>query len=68
MMLVCICNGVSDSQIKQTLQNGASSFEEVHARLGVGGCCGECECYARSLVEESLNEFAQANMLARNAA
>lgn len=65
-MLVCICNGVSDSQIKQTLKDGASSFEEVHARLGVAGCCGECECYARSLVEQSLSEFEKS--LARNAA
>lgn len=53
-MLVCICNGVSDSQIKQSLRDGASSFEDVHARLGVAGCCGQCECVARQIVQENL--------------
>jgi len=68
-MLVCICNGISDSEIKKTLQEGAASFEEVHARLGVAGCCGECECYARELVQENLAAAAnQATHLAKSAA
>ena len=56
-MIVCICNGVTDSHIKQTLCEGANSFEEVHAKLGVAGCCGECECFARELVENNLLEL-----------
>ncbi|CBL47068.1 Bacterioferritin-associated ferredoxin [gamma proteobacterium HdN1] len=50
-MIVCVCKRISDTQIRTAMQNGAGSFEEVQAQLGVSTCCGRCEGYARDMVE-----------------
>lgn len=55
-MYVCVCHGVSDRRLRETVQQGASSFEDLQAATGVGTCCGACEPMARALVEETLVE------------
>ncbi|MCU0759019.1 MAG: (2Fe-2S)-binding protein [Steroidobacteraceae bacterium] len=52
-MYVCICHGISDRHLKQVLQEGAASFEELQAKTGVSTCCGACESTARAIVEEA---------------
>jgi len=42
--------------LRETVQQGASSFEDLQAATGVGTCCGACEPMARALVEETLVE------------
>ena len=51
-MYICICNGITDSQIKEAVANGVGSFEDLQQQLGVANQCGECKCHARKCLRE----------------
>jgi bacterioferritin-associated ferredoxin len=50
-MYVCICNGVTDSQILQAVEEGANTVRELNKTLSVGNCCGKCTRVARDLIK-----------------
>lgn len=52
-MFVCICNGITERQIRAAIDEGASSVPELAARLGVASGCGCCAEFAASLISES---------------
>ncbi len=39
---VCICNGVTDHQIREAADDGVSSVAELTMRTGCGSNCGSC--------------------------
>jgi bacterioferritin-associated ferredoxin len=41
-MYVCLCHGVTDREIRETIAEGASSVEEVAHCTGAGTRCGSC--------------------------
>lgn len=49
-MFVCICNAITDHQIKETVAAGASSLDDLQAQLGVATCCGCCKDLASSFL------------------
>jgi bacterioferritin-associated ferredoxin len=51
-MYVCICNGITDRQIREAVAGGATSLEELHDELGVASQCGSCGEHALSLIHE----------------
>ncbi|MGH8143568.1 MAG: (2Fe-2S)-binding protein [Steroidobacteraceae bacterium] len=51
-MYVCICQGITDRQIRRAVDQGARTLGEVQMKLPVGGCCGRCEGSARELIRE----------------
>ena len=55
-MYVCICNAVTDRQIKTAVQEGHGTFEKIQQQLNVGTCCGQCEPHAREVILEAKNE------------
>lgn len=54
-MYVCVCQAVSDHDIRRAVARGARTFEDVQLRTGCTTCCGGCENAARELVEDSLD-------------
>ncbi len=52
-MYICICNGVTDSQIREAAANGCSSVSELTMRTGCGSNCGSCLDIAASLLEQA---------------
>ncbi len=60
-MYVCICKGITDTQIRAAVQDGASSLREVNSSLGVASQCGKCGIMARDIVRESLNDLAESS-------
>ena len=56
-MYVCICNAITDKQIRRAARNGVSSMYELRGELGVAAGCGSC---AR-MAEEILNEESSAH-------
>jgi bacterioferritin-associated ferredoxin len=56
-MYVCICKGITDTQIRAAVQDGASSIREVRHSLGVASQCGKCGILAREIVRESLSNL-----------
>ena len=57
-MYVCLCRAVTDGQIRNSIENGASSFREVRDELDLGTCCGRCVPEARALIDQTLAEIA----------
>ncbi|MET0717299.1 MAG: (2Fe-2S)-binding protein [Pseudoxanthomonas sp.] len=41
-MYVCICNGVTDRQIREAAASGVRSVAELTMRTGCGATCGTC--------------------------
>lgn len=58
-MYVCICKGITDSQIRDAVNNGASSLRKVRKQLGATSQCGKCGIVTKKIVEDTLaaNEF-----------
>ncbi len=56
IMYVCICKGITESQIHEAVENGAASVEELNRSLGVAGECGTCLSYAEQILEEGLTQ------------
>ncbi len=55
-MYVCICNAVTDRQIKTAVQEGHGTFEKIQQRLDVGTRCGKCESHAKEVILEAKND------------
>ncbi|MDO9625352.1 MAG: bacterioferritin-associated ferredoxin [Pseudomonas sp.] len=55
-MYVCLCEGVTDNQIRDAIFEGCCSYRDVRAALGVAGQCGKCACLAKQVVRETLGE------------
>ena len=55
-MYVCLCNGITDTQIRAAVEGGASSLRQLRAGLGVASQCGQCQCLAGEIISEALDE------------
>ena len=51
-MYVCICNGVTDHQIREAAANGCRTVAELTMRTGCGATCGSCLGMAGELLDE----------------
>ena len=52
---VCICNGVTDHQIREAASQGVTSVGELTMRTGCGATCGSCLDMAGDLLAKALN-------------
>ncbi len=59
-MYVCICNGVTDHQIREAAANGVRSMAELTMRTGCGATCGTCVDTATAILEASITEHRKA--------
>jgi len=50
---VCICNGVTDRDIRQAAEAGCRSLPELTMRTGAGANCGSCLELAASLLDQT---------------
>lgn len=57
---VCFCMGVTNGMIKDAVDAGASTLEEVQDATGAGTVCGGCLEDVKRLVEEFVQERDQA--------
>lgn len=55
-MYVCICQEVTDRQIRQAVEEGASTMRHLRKDLGVAACCGRCAPHAKALLDEARQE------------
>ncbi|MFN5745687.1 MAG: (2Fe-2S)-binding protein [Methylococcaceae bacterium] len=54
-MYICICKGVTDSQIRKTVtEKGVSSIRGLRQELGACDQCGKCALAARQVINECL--------------
>ena len=62
-MYVCLCEGVTDGQIREAIYEGCCSYREVRETLGVASQCGKCACLAKQVVRETLSEVQQSQVV-----
>ncbi len=51
-MYVCICNAITDSEIRQAAAQGATDLQQLKDGLGVATCCGSCESCAVEILQQ----------------
>ena len=50
---VCICNGVTERDIREAAESGCRSVPELTMRTGAGANCGSCLDMAAELLEQA---------------
>lgn len=51
-MYVCICNAITDKEIRHAVDNGAKDLWDLQAELGVAAGCGSCKEHAMEVVRD----------------
>ena len=55
-MYVCLCQAVTDWEIRAAAQRGARHIDQLSEALGVGICCGRCRENAQAIIAEHLGQ------------
>lgn len=63
-MYVCLCRGITDTQIRKAVQAGETEFRQLKQSLEVGAQCGKCVRMAMEIIatERSKLESDQAEL------
>jgi bacterioferritin-associated ferredoxin len=51
-MIVCVCNAITEAEVREAARGGASSPETAYAQLGCEPHCGCCLTYAQQLIDQ----------------
>lgn len=54
--IICNCYGVTFGDIKNAIENGAKSFDEVQEITGLGTACGKCIDTGKKLVNSLISK------------
>ena len=60
-MIVCVCNNISDREIRQAADMGLASLGDLRRDLGVGACCGKCVSCARQVLHDHIERTGAMN-------
>jgi len=61
-MYVCVCNAITDREIRGAAELGARTLEDLSATLGVATCCRKCsDCASKVLAEPTVDDAPDAN-------
>lgn len=50
-MFVCVCLGVTDTEIVKAIKDGCDSVSAINRELGAAGCCGSCTYTVEALLD-----------------
>lgn len=63
-MIVCVCNNISDREIRQAVDLGITTMAELRDDLGVATCCGKCGSCAKKVLKDHLEAKAATELRA----
>jgi bacterioferritin-associated ferredoxin len=49
-MIVCVCNAIRESDVRQAARDGASCPSSAYGRFGAKPRCGQCFPFAREVI------------------
>ena len=55
-MYICICNAVTEREIRQCARLGACSLRDLRNELGVANTCGKCKHAAKAILRETRSD------------
>jgi bacterioferritin-associated ferredoxin len=50
LMIVCVCNAIRESDVRQAARDGASCPSSAYGRFGAKPRCGQCFPFARQII------------------
>ena len=57
-MILCVCNALSEDEVRGAPREGAATPEAAYAKLGCDVQCGTCLCYAQETIDEEIRQAA----------
>ena len=51
-MYVCICNQVTDTQLREEIERGAQTVRQLRENLGVTNQCGKCGTCVKQCIKD----------------
>ncbi|MEO0608683.1 MAG: (2Fe-2S)-binding protein [Pseudomonadota bacterium] len=55
-MIICICRRINESGVREAIDAGARSPEDVQAHHGCEFNCGKCRCTIGEVIASTLDE------------
>lgn len=55
-MYICLCNAITEREIRSCAAEGACSMHDLERCLGVGTNCGRCRSAATEILNDSHSE------------
>ena len=52
-MYVCVCNAITDKQIRKAARSGVKDLWDLQKELGVASGCGSCKEVASEILRET---------------
>ncbi|WP_017444623.1 bacterioferritin-associated ferredoxin [Gayadomonas joobiniege] len=52
-MYVCLCNGITDKDIKKAAVNGCQDLKALRQQMDIANECGKCRRQACEILQES---------------
>jgi bacterioferritin-associated ferredoxin len=63
-MYVCVCNTVTDSDIRNAVEDGVRNLKQLKRSTGCGSSCGRCEKMTVEVFQQALaNQRETLNLL-----
>jgi bacterioferritin-associated ferredoxin len=56
-MIVCLCEAMSERNVRQAVREGACSRFELSRSTGAGTHCGSCRCDLKHIVRDELQQM-----------
>jgi len=55
-MIVCVCNALTEDEVREAARYGATSPTDAYARLGCEPQCGCCLDYAQEILDRERSD------------
>jgi len=55
-MYICLCNNVTDSDIRRAVDDGVSNMQQLKMKTGCASTCGKCVESAKEVMENARSE------------
>jgi bacterioferritin-associated ferredoxin len=55
-MYICICNAITERDVRECARRGCGSLDQLSMELGVGSGCGKCRPVAKEILDETRPE------------
>ena len=52
-MIVCVCEGVSDREVREAITEGSRTLQDIGRRCGAGTDCASCCMTLRQMIDEN---------------
>ena len=56
-MYICLCNNVTDSDIRRAVDEGVSNMKQLKMKTGCASSCGKCIDSAKTILAEARSEL-----------